>query len=622
MPVCLRVVNGLHSDMTRDPVPVRDRHRPSRAMHGRSVRAAGAGMVQSQGRVAALKTPPPPRACVERPHRAPPPSQASSPRRAESTTRKTPAPPRPESGVARSGGSGSIPPAPPAHDPVAALAAELERIIGTEPCDRYFRAASTLCIRDGAVVVEVPSEFLAGNLDRRFGRALRDAASRVLGDQAAVRFGVLATPPDSASSTPGSTPDPAPPHLRASLHGQSSPRPVRRPRTGAAWRRLDSFIVGRSNRFAFSAAEQIASGDRRFSPLFIHGRCGLGKTHLLQGIADQFLRTHPGARVKLVTAEAFTNAFIAAVQNRTLDEFRQRFRRVDLLCIDDVHFISNKHKTQSELLHTFDAVDIDGKLVALASDEHPQGIERLSAGLSSRFMQGAIVQLEPPDAELRCRILHEVSQTRGLALSEQAIAALSDHAARRAMLQGNAASVRELIGLVTQVEAFSRLMPDLIASDTSGLALVHAALGLNRSGETDQPSGPRRPVRLETIIDVVCARLGVTREEFTSSRRARAMVLARAMVVLLARRMSNHSFPEIARAMGRPNHSSVITMHNRILAQIETGQRADLPGLDAPIHIADLADQIQQAVRTEPVRPASASRASSTDSGGHARRAG
>jgi chromosomal replication initiator protein len=186
------------------------------------------------------------------------------------------------------------------------------------------------------------------------------------------------------------------------------------PASAAPWRaaprptlqhRLDDFVVGLSNRLAYAGATRMADEDGPCAPLFVHGPSGVGKTHLLQGLAARFTERRPGAVVRYISAEAFTNEFITAVRAGKIDAFRKLYRKVDLLCIDDVHFFSNKDATQSELLFTLDAVGLEGSRLALASDEHPREIQKLSERLLSRFLAGAVVRVDTPDPALREKLV-------------------------------------------------------------------------------------------------------------------------------------------------------------------------------------------------------------------------
>ncbi|MCB9845769.1 MAG: ATP-binding protein [Phycisphaeraceae bacterium] len=457
----------------------------------------------------------------------------------------------------------------------------LRGAVGLTNCDRYFGRVARIALDGDDLRVTVASDFVAGVIDRRFGSALRDAAQGEVGDSLRVTIRVRpeefdAGPEAQVGGMAASPPGPgAPPGQGDSPDGRPEP-PSRY--------RLDAFVVGRSNALAHSAAMRIVEGEGRFSPLFIHGRCGMGKSHLVHGIAHAYRARHRGARVRCATAEAFTNSFLAAMRENRLDQFRASFREVELLCIDDVHFVASKRATEAELVHTFDAIDVDGKLIVLASDEHPRDIDRLNSALVSRFLAGAVTPLEPPDPELRDRIVRELAARRGLRIEPAALALVAERCEQVASMQGSPVSVRDLEGMVTQIEAAFRLLPDLASPGARiGAALASKALGLSGSGAAAKA---RRPARIEQIVELVCHSLGVSSAELMGRGRHRRVVAARALCVAIARELTNLSYPEIARAMGRPNHSSVITAHQRLQGQIADGVMLDLgpdnPGVTLP----------------------------------------
>ncbi|MCG3124816.1 MAG: Chromosomal replication initiator protein DnaA [Phycisphaerales bacterium] len=332
------------------------------------------------------------------------------------------------------------------------------------------------------------------------------------------------------------------------------------------------------------------TGRDKFSPLFIHGHCGLGKTHLLQGLATRFSELHPHTVVKYLTAEDFTNEYVTAVRNNRVDEFRRIYRGVDLLCLDDAHFLSSKEKTQTELLHTFDAIDLGGAKIVLASDDHPRDIKKMSEQLISRFLAGAVVRLDPPDEATREKIVRHLAQRRGLPMEDAAVQLLSDRAGRCGP-GGTPGSVRDIEGMLTQVEAYFRLVPETAVSGTIGVVLVRRALNLGDSeGRADVPRS-RRPIQVDRINTEVCRTLGVTVQEMMGIGRHPKVVLARSVIALLARRLTTLSFPEIARQMGRPNHSTVITAQKRLAAIMEENRSAasvDWAGTDLGPEFAGL----------------------------------
>lgn len=464
----------------------------------------------------------------------------------------------------------------------ATLRASLDAAAGEDARVRYFGSLDGVRVENGELVVPVTSAFAAGLAERRFGSLLRSAAHDLFGAES-MRLDILPapdtrppTPEPPRSTAPGESTqgrpstslvlvsDPAPgraaPAARPGL--PEGPSRVAAPRmldNGRARHTFETFIEGASNALALHAARGLASGDVRLSPLFIHGPCGTGKTHLLQAVAHSFRGSE--LRVRCLTGEAFTNEFISAMRAQRLDDFRRDFRRVDLLCLDDVHFIADKKATQAELLHTFDAVDLKGKLVVLASDEHPDRIARLGNALASRFVSGAVAALAAPDDDLCRRLLTVFAARREAELEPGAASLLLDRF--EALRAESRLSVRDVEASVTQVVAMSRLTGE---RGPVSATLAARALGISDRGPA---SRARRPVPVDRLLHATCEALAVDRAEFAGRSRAARVVLARGLAALLARELTNLSFPEIARAMGRPNHSTVITAMNRMRSQLE-----------------------------------------------------
>lgn len=468
------------------------------------------------------------------------------------------------------------------------LADHLSANIGADRYARFFAGQARLRIVDGHVLeVVVPARQVAELLERRFAGNLRAVADAAIGRNAVVRFAVIAPAadaiPDSGSAAAAARNTRAT-EIASAPRSESRPALQRTPEPAARAPRqllLKNFIVGHSNRLAYNAALQTAETPiaTHLGPLFLHGACGMGKSHLVQGIAARFREINPSARVKCTTGEAFTNEFVAAIKSNKVEAFRAIYRRVDLLCIDDVHFVASKEATQAELLHTFDAVGLLGARIVLASDEHPREIERVSKSLISRFLSGLVARIDPPDMKLREELARAFALRRGLSLDDAAARLIAERSGVSAV-PGVGGSVRELEGLMTQVEAAHRLLPNLSTGGTVGLATVRTALGIN-DGD-GRVVRAKRPVPMEAILHVVCRELRVDPGEFAGTGRHKRVVLARAITVQLARELTTLSYPEIARAMRRPNHSTVITAHQRLTGQLEQSPDADIASICGP----------------------------------------
>ncbi|NJL30883.1 MAG: ATP-binding protein, partial [Phycisphaerales bacterium] len=207
------------------------------------------------------------------------------------------------------------------------------------------------------------------------------------------------------------------------------------------------------------------------SPLFIHGGVGLGKTHLLQGICRRMLARQPHARIHYTTGEQFTNEFLTAVRSGKIDAFRQRIRKLDLLAVDDVHFIANKTATQQEFLHCFNAIDLAGARIVLASDQHPKLIQQFSQALVNRCVRGMVATVTTPDTSTRVKIVQTLAHRRGINLLESVVAVVA------AKCPG---SVRELEGTLTRLHALATLSPTTRGEDDNTAGLVGHTL-VNRA---------------------------------------------------------------------------------------------------------------------------------------------
>lgn len=493
------------------------------------------------------------------------------------------------------------------HDRTGAagrVADRLAEAIGPARFQRYFADHAMIEVKPRGLRVTAPTPALASLLDRRFGDAIRAAA--------VAEFGGVLTGLKIEFAAERAVKTEAEPPGTESRAARAPAAPMSRPavqRVAAAAMRekssqssgrhyaFEDFVVGDSNRLAYNAAVQMAEGgaegQRGSSMLFVHGPCGVGKTHLLQGLANRFRETHPGATVRVVTGEAFMNDFVNAIKAGGgsamsgaprsqagaggVERFRRQYRRCDLLCIDDVQFLASKQATQQELLHTFDEILLSGASVALVCDRHPRSIRQFSPALVSRFMSGMVASIDPPDAAVRQQAIRVIALRRGLALDDAAMRMLVDRT--RSIAGAPIIGVREIEGIMTRIEAIHRLLPGYHGrGGTVGVLAVERALGdpgsggAGASGEAAVDAGLRRPVRVETIISQTCTALGVETADLGAPTRHKRVVLARAVITHLSRELTTLSYPEIARAIGRPSHSTVITAHQRLVKQITQGE--------------------------------------------------
>ena len=463
-------------------------------------------------------------------------------------------------------------------DSLERIGVALQERIGAARYDQWFDRKTCLSVDGNALIVEAPNAFAVKFIREKFSDELRAAARQVLGRnvEVCVRLGeAMAVTPEST----GSQERPAVEMLApARATPVSMPTSVINPKYT-----LEEFIVGPSNQMAYHAAMQVAQHPgEQFNPLFIHGHCGLGKTHLLQGICQRFARQHgggPGKKWLYMTAEQFTNEFLEAIKAHKTDAFRRRIRSADLLVIDDVHFLGNKKATQEEFLHTFNQVDGCGKQIVLASDCPPKQIHALSDQLSSRFISGMVLRVDAPDLPTRLEILRRRVMRNGWNVSDSVLVHLA---------QSSTSSVRELEGLLLQVMAGIKLID-------SG----HGAEATSILTSIKDRTAMRGPVPTDRIVATVAEHFAITAGAILSSGREKTVSTARAIAMHLARQHTGMSYPEIGRAIGNKNHSTVIAACQRVEGLVSAGNVLCWNTPDGAKHqaVSDVLHDLEAAIR-------------------------
>jgi chromosomal replication initiator protein len=503
-----------------------------------------------------------------------------------------------------------------AHDPqLARLASAIAQRVGQQRFHVWFDNSTKLDLKQDALEIAVPNDFISEWIGRNFAKPIQDAANEVLGCSLPVRFSVVpqlfAGHDDSGNGNGHATelPEIGKSHGAANGngngkngHANGNGRASRTSRgetsawggalhvhaaaavaaavadgarargasaspSEAADRRLpsitggvtrlrhdlDTYVVGSGNHLAYNAALHVAEfPGSQYNPLFIHGACGLGKTHLLQGLCKRFVQHHPAKRWVYLTGEEFTNEFLTCLRQNKLDVFRRKMRDLDLLVIDDVHFLGGKRATQDEFLHTFNAIEAMGKQVVIASDHHPKTIEEFGESLINRFVSGMVVRIDPPNFNTRCEILRRLMERVNLRVNADVI----EWVARRVTQ-----NVRELEGAVTRIEAHVKL-----TGQSPDLSMVHEALG-------DLERQLVAPVKPDNVLGAVCAYFSLDMRDLMSGRRQRTISLARSVAMHLIRKTAKLSFPEIGMRMGKRNHSTVISACRRMERAIDKNEK-------------------------------------------------
>ena len=331
---------------------------------------------------------------------------------------------------------------------------------------------------------------------------------------------------------------------------------------------FDTFVTGKSNNFAHAAAMAVADKPgKTYNPFFMYGGVGLGKTHLMHAIGNRVLKNHPEMRVLYVSSEQFTNEIIQAIQQGTSDKFRQKYRNIDVLLIDDIQFISGKTSTQEEFFHTFNTLYDAQKQVILSSDRPPREVERLEERLRSRFEWGLTTDIQAPDLETRIAILKNKAQSDHFSVPDDVMVYIASR------IDSN---IRELEGALTRVVAFASLTKRPVNTDLVAEALKDIF-----------PNGKAKEVTMDVIQEIVASYFKIKIEDLQSKKRTRTIAYPRQIAMYLCREMTETSLPQIGQFFGGRDHTTVIHAYDKISQDKETDNR--LGGI-----LNELMDRIQK----------------------------
>jgi chromosomal replication initiator protein len=401
--------------------------------------------------------------------------------------------------------------------------------------DTWVRDAELLTYEDGAFVIGVRNAYARDWLEDRLLSTVKRVLTGILGRTVEVRFVVWHD--DDFDESPE-------PVLKASLGSDSNLGISSNLNSRYTF---ESFVVGSSNRLAHAACQAVAeSPARAYNPLFLYGGVGLGKTHLLHAIGH--ICAHGGLNVLYVSSEEFTNDLINAIRTHTTDAFRERYRRIDLLLIDDIQFLVGKESTQEEFFHTFNTLHGQDKQLVISSDRPPKALATLEERLRSRFEWGLTADIQLPDFETRLAILRSKAERARRSVESE----LLELIARR--VQSN---IRELEGALTRVLAFS----DLSGAPLNRELVEMALTDLLPRGDT---------LTAERIIAVVAKQFGIEVDRLLSRERSRKVVLPRQVAMYLIREETSASLPQIGEALGGRDHTTVMYGYDKITNLMET----------------------------------------------------
>jgi chromosomal replication initiator protein len=418
----------------------------------------------------------------------------------------------------------------------------------------WIASAKPVAFASDQLVIEAQNPFHLEWLEDKFGPLLRAAGARVLGRSLDIAV-TCASEPTPVPPPSLELPAPASPRhsIQTSTPGAPPDRALTpRPQLNERYT-FDRFVVGANNQLAVAASRAVADRPARmYNPLFLYGGVGLGKTHLMHAIAHQLLASNPDRRISYISSEQFTNELITSIRQGATSAFRSRYREMDLLLVDDTHFLEGKESTQEEFFHTFNALYDAQRQIVLTSDRPPKDMARLEERLVSRFEWGLVVDIRPPDYETRMAILRKKADDDGLRIDDEVIEFIAHSCT---------ASVRELEGAVIKLLAYSSLTNQDI---TLGLARTALRGMLSRR---PQDSGPI--LSPERIREMVARRWRVREDALTSKRRTKDVTVPRQVAMYLIKETLGLSLVRIGELFGGRDHSTVIHSIRRVEEDME-----------------------------------------------------
>ncbi len=410
----------------------------------------------------------------------------------------------------------------------------LERKFSKPIFEMWIKPIRLVSLQENELLLSVQSNFARDWVENRLKTQIADVLGEVFGDTCDLRFTVAE--PEAAAPAPAPGPTAAAP--------TRAPEELRSSNLNARYT-FEEFVIGNSNRFAHAASQAVAAAPARaYNPLFLYGGVGLGKTHLMHAIGHRVLIDQPAANVVYVTCEKFTNEFIIALQNNRTPEFRNRYRQVDVLLIDDIQFLAGKETTQEEFFHTFNALHESGRQLIISSDRPPKEIQTLESRLRSRFEWGLITDIQAPDIETREAILRKKAESEKIPVPEDVTSFIAK------VIPSN---IRELEGALIRVVAYASLTKSPITLDLAAEVLKSAVA-----------SAPLQRITIAKIKETVASAHGLTVKEMDNGRRDQRLAAPRQMAMYIATELTNYSLPQIARDFGKKDHTTVMYARDKI----------------------------------------------------------
>ncbi|NIK12779.1 chromosomal replication initiator protein DnaA [Alkalibacillus almallahensis] len=411
---------------------------------------------------------------------------------------------------------------------------ELEKKVSKPSFDTWLKSTEARSIEGDAIYIVAPNEFARDWLENSYAELISETVYDITGSQLTPKFVI----PESSQSKDEDS-QPMKKVNQAKSNEQDSKTMLNSKYT------FETFVIGSGNRFAHAASLAVAEAPAKaYNPLFIYGGVGLGKTHLMHAIGHYVIEHNPDAKVVYLSSEKFTNEFINSIRdNRTID-FRNKYRNVDVLLIDDIQFLAGKEQTQEEFFHTFNSLHEDNKQIVISSDRPPKEIPTLEDRLRSRFEWGLITDITPPDLETRIAILRKKAKADGLDIPNEVMLYIANQ------IDTN---IRELEGALIRVVAYSSLVNEEIDASLAANALKDIV-----------PHARPKEITIKGIQEVIANRFNIYLEDFAAKKRTKSVAFPRQIAMYLTRELTDFSLPKIGEEFGGRDHTTVIHAHEKI----------------------------------------------------------
>lgn len=412
----------------------------------------------------------------------------------------------------------------------------LRKEVSKPSFDTWLKSTKAVQLSGERLFIEVPTEFIRDWLETKYTQLVEKTCKQVMQNEVRAIF---ITPDMKKEGLQSAEERDNTENTNHQIQSNLNPKYT-----------FETFVIGNSNRFAHAASLAVAEAPAKaYNPLFIYGDVGLGKTHLLQAIGHYILKQKPETRVVYVSSETFTNELINAIKDDKTVNFRNKYRNIDILLIDDIQFLAGKERTQEEFFHTFNALHEANKQIAISSDRPPKEIPTLEDRLRSRFEWGLITDIQKPDLETRIAILRKKAQLESLEVPNEVIVYIANQ------IQSN---IRELEGALIRILAYSSLTNRELSVEMAREALKDIL-----------PQSKPREINIKFIQEVVCNFYNLDLDDMSSKKRTQNIAFPRQIAMYLSRELTDSSLPQIGEEFGGRDHTTVIHAHNKIAEKIK-----------------------------------------------------